>query len=69
MRIRITKAPSGIVDGVDTSQFHCGHVYDLPAALAAFLILHGCGRLELRSSDRDKSNGRGLSGLNFQTDS
>jgi hypothetical protein len=69
MRVRIIATSSGLVDGVDTSHFRRGHVYDLPAALAMFLILHGRARLELRSRDRDDSDRHGLSGLNFQTDS
>ena len=69
MRVRITKASLDVVDEIDLSNFRRGQVYDLPAALAAYLILHGRARLELRSHDRDDSNDRGFSGFNFQTDS
>ena len=39
MRVRITRARRGEVDGVRLEAFQVGEVYDLPATLATYLII------------------------------
>lgn len=38
MRVKITKALSGSIDGVQLGQFVVGHVYDVGGSVAAFLL-------------------------------
>jgi hypothetical protein len=38
MRLRITRALSGSIDGVQLGQFVVGQVYDVTVSVAAFLV-------------------------------
>jgi hypothetical protein len=39
VRVRITRSRSGEVDGVDLADFEVGITYNLPAALASYLVV------------------------------
>ena len=39
MRVRITRARSGELDGVDLADFEVGITYNLPPALASYLVV------------------------------
>jgi hypothetical protein len=54
LRIRITRAQSGDIDGIDIGSLRPGMIYDLPASLATYLILNAAGEpAELRAADED----------------
>jgi hypothetical protein len=40
------------VNGVSFLHYHSGNVYDLPPALAEYLVLEGFAKLEMRRTDR-----------------
>ena len=42
MKVRITHAPKGQIDGVDVDLFHQGLTYEMPSAIAMVLICDGC---------------------------
>jgi hypothetical protein len=41
MRIRITQARHGSIDGVNLRVFHTGHTYEVEHAIASYLIVTG----------------------------
>jgi hypothetical protein len=41
LRVRITQRLFGSIDGVQLSRFETGRVYDVPSALACYLIVAG----------------------------
>jgi hypothetical protein len=41
MRIRMTEPRTSQVDGVNLSVFHPGHIYEVDASIATFLIVSG----------------------------
>jgi hypothetical protein len=41
MRLKITRALSGSIDGIQLSLFVVGHVYEVSASLGSFLIAVG----------------------------
>jgi hypothetical protein len=41
MRVRITKALSGSIDGIQLSRLSEGHVYDVNTSLACYLLSEG----------------------------
>ena len=47
--MRITRQPSGSVDGVSVDCYRVGCVYDLAPVLAEYLVLHDFAELEMRS--------------------
>ena len=55
MRILILRQPLGIVQGVALKWYRPGIVYDLPAALAAYLVTEGFGMVEMRSEEQRPS--------------
>lgn len=52
VKILILRQPVGIVQGVALKWYRPGLVYDLPAALAAYLVTEGFGLVEMRSEQR-----------------
>jgi hypothetical protein len=48
--VRITRQP----DDPSLTEYHVGCVYDLPAALADYLVLTGCGVVEMRRETRSR---------------
>ena len=52
MRVKITRRPYGVVNGMSLSYYRPGEVYDLPPTLAEYLVMEDYAILEMR--DRDK---------------
>jgi hypothetical protein len=56
MRIRITRKPTGRIDGVDVSSLQVDGIYEVPAELASTLVLLGHAQFEMRRwADRRSS--------------
>jgi hypothetical protein len=56
--VRILKRPTGSLDGIALNRFVPGEVYDLSPSVAAYLILEGFARLEMRAGTRKKPDRR-----------
>ena len=56
MKVKITRRPYGVVNGMSLSYYRPGEVYDLPATLAEYLVMEHYAILEMR--DRDKPQPR-----------
>ncbi len=52
MRVRITRRPLGIVQGVALKHYRPGEVYELPPPLAEYLVVERCAILEMRVRDK-----------------
>ena len=52
MKVKITRRPYGIVNGLSLNYYRPGEVYDLPPTLAEYLVMEEYAILEMR--DRDK---------------
>jgi hypothetical protein len=52
MRVRITRQPFGMVEGVSLHYYRPGEVYDLPPSLADYLVVERYAAFEMR--DRHK---------------
>ncbi|HEY0283861.1 MAG TPA: hypothetical protein VGC23_00615 [Vicinamibacterales bacterium] len=52
MRVRITRQPSGVVDGMSLRYYHAGEAYDLTTQLAEYLVAEGFASIEMRQGDR-----------------
>ena len=46
------RQPGGCVNGVSLEYYHPGRTYDMPAALAEYLVLEGYALLEMRRDQR-----------------
>ena len=57
MKILVLRQPIGTVLGVSMKWYRPGHVYDLPAALAQYLVAEGFALVEMRS---EQSVARGV---------
>jgi len=54
VNVRISRQPSGTVDGISLRLYHPGRCYDLPASLAQYLVAEGFGIFEMRRQVRSK---------------
>ena len=52
MKVKITRRPYGVVNGMSLNYYRMGEVYDLPSTLAEYLVMEEYAILEMR--DRDK---------------
>jgi hypothetical protein len=52
MRVRILRQPTGFVNGVSLKHYHAGEVYDLPPALAEYLVIEEYAMFEMRDQLR-----------------
>jgi hypothetical protein len=52
MRVRITRQPSGHVNGISLNYYRPGEVYDLPQSLAEYLVMEDYARIEMRDRER-----------------
>jgi hypothetical protein len=52
MKVRITRQPVGMIQGVGLNHYRLGEVYELPPALAEYLVVERFAIFEMR--DRDK---------------
>jgi hypothetical protein len=55
VKILMLRQPCGVLHGVALKWYRPGVVYDLPAALAAYLVTEGFGMVEMRSEQRRPS--------------
>jgi len=55
LKVFMLRQPVGDVQGVSLRWYRTGQVYDLPAALAAYLVTEGFALVEMRA-DRDLPN-------------
>lgn len=52
MRVRITRQPTGVVQGMSLKYYRPGEVYELPPSLGEYLVMEDCAIVEMR--DRNK---------------
>jgi hypothetical protein len=52
MRVRITREPTGVVDGMAMRHYHAGEAYEIPAVLAEYLVAEGYAAIEMRYRQR-----------------
>ena len=52
MKVRITRAPRGVVDGMSLHYFLAGATYDVTPQLAEYLVAEGFASIEMRQSER-----------------
>ena len=52
MKVRITRAPRGVVDGMSLHYYHPGEAYDVSPELAEYLVAEGFASIEMRQRDR-----------------
>jgi hypothetical protein len=52
MRIKITKKPTGHIEGIDVSSLQLGTIYEVSHELASALLLLGYARVEMRRAER-----------------
>jgi hypothetical protein len=61
MRVRITREPAGVVDGMALRYYHAGEAYEVPSVLAEYLVAEGYAAIEMRyrqRSSRPRKNER-----------
>ena len=52
MKLRITRTPTGVVDGMSLHYYRAGAAYEIPSGLAEYLIAAGYASVEMRYSQR-----------------
>ena len=52
MRVRITRQPLGIIQGVSLRHYRPGEVYELPPPLAEYLVIEKYAIFEMRERDQ-----------------
>ena len=52
MKVRITRAPRGTVDGMSLHYYHLGEAYDVASQLAEYLVAEGYASIEMRQHQR-----------------
>ena len=52
MRVRITRPPRGVVDGMSLHYYHAGEAYDVAPQLAEYLVAQGYASIEMRQGQR-----------------
>jgi hypothetical protein len=61
MRLRITRQPYGVVDGMSLHYYHAGEAYEVASQLAEYLVAEGFASIEMRQrqrSSRERTNDR-----------
>lgn len=54
VRVRFTREPHGVVDGVSLDRYHAGRAYEMSAELAEYLVLEGYASIEMRRTQRSR---------------
>lgn len=54
MKVRILKQPVGKLNGVALNLYKVGHTYDMPSAVATYLVVEGFAQVEMR---RERNQG------------
>ena len=52
MRVRITRQPVGVIQGVSLKHYRPGEVYELPPSLADYLVIEQYAIFEMRERDK-----------------
>ena len=52
MKVRITRPPKGVVDGMSLHYYHSGEAYDIVPELAEYLVVEGFASIEMRLRQR-----------------
>jgi hypothetical protein len=52
MRIKITRQPIGVVQGMSLNYYRLGEVYELPPSLAEYLVMEKYAIVEMRDRER-----------------
>jgi hypothetical protein len=52
MKVRITRDPTGVVDGLSLHYYHAGETYEVPTVLGAYLVAEGYATVEMRRRQR-----------------
>ena len=52
MKVRITRAPRGVVDGMSLHYYHLGGAYELSQELGEYLVAEGYAAIEMRQRQR-----------------
>ena len=52
MKVKITRQPLGMVQGMSLNHYRSGEVYDLPPSLAEYLVIERYAIVEMRDRDR-----------------
>ena len=52
MRVRITRQPIGMVQGMSLNYYRTGEVYELPPSLAEYLVMERYAIVEMRDRER-----------------
>jgi hypothetical protein len=52
MRVRITRQPIGMVQGMSLNYYRAGEVYELPPSLAEYLVMERYAIIEMRDRER-----------------
>jgi len=55
MKVRIIDRPDGAINGVSLKYYRPGEVYDLPPAIAEYLVMEKCAIFEMRDHERPAS--------------
>jgi hypothetical protein len=50
MRIRVTKHPTGSIEGISLDRFHVGGVYDLGTEIASVFLAEGWAQVDVPSA-------------------
>jgi hypothetical protein len=53
MRVKITRQPKGMVQGLSLAYYRPGEVYDLAPSLAEYLIMEKYAIVEMRDRERN----------------
>ena len=51
MRVRITRQPLGVIQGMSLKHYRRGEVYELPPSLAEYLVMEDFAILEMRDRE------------------
>lgn len=52
MKVRITRPPTGVIDGMSLRYYHAGEAYEVSALLAEYLVAEGYAAIEMRERQR-----------------
>jgi hypothetical protein len=63
VRIRITETPKGSIDGIQLNRFRAGHIYNVSAMLASYLMCERFADLVIDGSEEDVPLAQQGSGL------
>ncbi len=55
MRVRITRQPIGMVQGMSLNYYRPGEVYELPPSLAEYLVMEEYAIIEMRNREKARA--------------